>query len=219
MCARHIFIILVVIFIVNHQIEAPSPGVSGGARAPSPGVSAGAKVPSPGVTRVELQRTASFKSPSRNIEVQRKRISSSSSSSTLYSHDPKASERQSKTDIKPENKIDLSEATATTFSGGNINPSQHGVYARIRNALRYGASITGGIGVGIGVNIGANALNNLTTSKNISGDSVNGGSLNVHGRSSIIEGRSLITQGKSSSLREASTTPKPNTEVINRILD
>lgn len=149
MYARHIFSILTVILFTNNQIEAPSTSTSG----------------------VKLQRTGAFKAETRDFEVQRRRLSSSSSASSasVYSRTAERGERQSLTavDLRP-SRIDLKEASTTTFSGGNIDPAQHGVYARIRNAvLRHAATFTGGIGVGVGVSV----INNFTH-KNIVGDAV-----------------------------------------------
>lgn len=54
----------------------------------------------------------------------------------------------------------LGEASTSTFSDGNIDPTQHGVFARVRNAItQYGAAVVGvgAIGVGVGaIGVGAN---------------------------------------------------------------
>lgn len=147
---QSIFFVLLFVSLLINQIRAPSS--SGGSAAP------------------KLQRVQSFKASTRDFEVQRRRTTSSSSASSLYSH-VKTDEQQGLTNVNPlhsrkgnirENRNGLNDASSTTYSGGNLNPNQHGVYARIRNAIfRHAVTFTGGAGVGLGASVGVNAINNF----------------------------------------------------------
>lgn len=186
MCARHIFVTFSV-FLVLHQIAAPPPP-------PPPPLPSPSLTSSGLTTAVKLHRSPAFKKSSRDFELQRRRMSSSSSSSSLtkYSRGVKPEEHRSlnHADEHPFRRtgrghINLHEASEVTFSGGNIDPSQHGVYARIRNSILRHAS-TFGVGAAIGVGVGLSAMNNFTHA-NIVGDSATNNSTHNNNNSSILQ--------------------------------
>lgn len=155
MYVAHIFLISVIflLLICNKRIEAPS--------------SSGAAT-SVTSTVAKVQRTQTMRTSSRSASPRASisRASSSSSQASIASRNTLHESGLKEIDLQPLIDTIRSEATAQTFSGGNINPAIHGVKARMRALLRQATRFTAAAGVGAGLTVAVKTLsssNNETT--------------------------------------------------------
>lgn len=150
MFAVHVFVIVsfLLLFGCNKEVEAPSSSTSGAA--------------------AKVQRSQTMRASSRSESPKSRTSSSSSLSSSRGTHELKD------VDLQPLIDTVRSEATAQTYSGGRIDPSVHGVQARIRSIiLRHTSRVAAGAAVGVGfVARGKIMLNNWPDNVNETSTSV-----------------------------------------------